>query len=250
MPGSWRAALKTWYWRLFHRLEETSEWEGLFFHDRFDRVVSFSFDDGPREEHTVAVSRVLAQRGVRGVFFVEGWRVMAYPVIVRDVDRDGHLLGNHTFSHRLSPERFTPLRVASEIVRTERAIDKVLRDRYPRGYPHHLFRPPAGFPWSREGTALTRKRVMRVLARLGYKLVLWQIDSADWQWPSDPAALTRHCIAQLETGQCGMFLFHDSHPALAPALADLIDYCRAHDIAIVDYPTLDALRRDRSPEQK
>ncbi len=234
------------YWSLLHRMEKTSDWDGLFFHDDFGRTVMFSFDDGPREEHTLAVARMLDKHGVRGTFFMEGWRMLAFPEIVRAIDDAGHFIGNHTFSHRLEPPSFTSAHIADEMLRTERALNHVLADRYPRGYPHKLFRPPEGYPWSRSGTAAARRQLMDVVCGLGYKIILWHIDSRDWMWPGDPHLISNMCVRQIHSGANGVFLFHDTHPALAPALEYVIDYCRENQIEIADPFAMQRLAARRS----
>jgi peptidoglycan/xylan/chitin deacetylase (PgdA/CDA1 family) len=233
-----KTQLRRLYWLVSHRIEDGRDADGVYFHQNYKRAVHFSFDDGPRENQTAIVSRLLAERGVQGTFFMEGWRILAFPEIVREVDAAGHLIGNHTFSHRFERPGFTPTRIAGEIVRGQRALDQVLRDRYPRGYPHRLFRPPEGFPWSRDGTRDERRKIRRVLAGLGFRLVLWQIDSGDWNWPENPDAILNSCSRQIEAGAGGVILFHDSHPALAPAVGKLIDYCRDRSVKISDFYSL------------
>jgi peptidoglycan-N-acetylglucosamine deacetylase len=233
-----RKLARRWFWALTYRFEQQPEWSGVFFHERFGRMVTFSFDDGPRECCTAQISRQLADQRISALFFFEGWRVEAYPDIVRQVDADGHIIGNHTYSHELDFNRFSALKTGREIVRTQAAINRVLADRYPDGYPHRLFRPPQGYPWSRKYTAESRRRMMRVLSGLGFQLVLWQIDSGDWARPGEPDRIVETALENLSEDRGGIMLFHDIYPALVPALDTLVTRLRARNVAIVDFFTI------------
>jgi peptidoglycan-N-acetylglucosamine deacetylase len=68
-----------------------------------DIEVLFTFDDGPHSVTTVQVLDLLAQRGIRAVFFLVGKQVAnkhkdVQPIIDRIID-DGHIIANHTMTH-------------------------------------------------------------------------------------------------------------------------------------------------------
>src|SRR5688572_16068018 len=83
--GIERTALRT---RLLWRLPEPVQ------------AVALTFDDGPHPDHTPRVLDLLAAAGARATFFVVGERALRYPELVRRMAREGHAVGNHTFSHR------------------------------------------------------------------------------------------------------------------------------------------------------
>jgi peptidoglycan/xylan/chitin deacetylase (PgdA/CDA1 family) len=99
------------------------------------RTVALTFDDGPSAEWTPRLQEVLDRHGVPGTFFVIGSQVMRHPEIVRSLDRAGHEIGNHSFTHpRLGglPAWQAELQVSL----TERAVVGAI------GKRTQVFRPP------------------------------------------------------------------------------------------------------------
>ena len=62
-------------------------------------AVALTFDDGPDPEFTPRVLEILAREKVNATFFVVGERARVNPDLLREIDRQGHLVGNHSFSH-------------------------------------------------------------------------------------------------------------------------------------------------------
>lgn len=106
------------------------------------RVVALTFDDGPNEPYTSQLLGVLAQRGVRATFFCVGRCVERYPDTARRIVAEGHVIGNHSYSHAFH-RYLTQPRQRDEIDRAE----AVIVDR--TGVRPALYRPPwlCHFPW-------------------------------------------------------------------------------------------------------
>ena len=68
------------------------------------RTVALTFDDGPAE-FTSQVLDILREKQVRATFFVVGEMVAQRPDVLRAIVDSGHLIGNHTWSHRTPPHR-------------------------------------------------------------------------------------------------------------------------------------------------
>lgn len=104
-----------------------------------EKLVAFTFDDGPNPlpEKTPALLKTLRDEGVKATFFVVGSRAEAYPELVRAIDRDGHELANHSYTHPnltfLSADA-----VRKELCRTS-VVVRDLTGKRPRFY-----RPPGG----------------------------------------------------------------------------------------------------------
>jgi peptidoglycan/xylan/chitin deacetylase (PgdA/CDA1 family) len=121
--------------------------------------VALTFDDGPDPVWTPRVLGVLADRGVRGTFFVVGERAARAPDVVRRIADAGHDVGSHGWSHR-SLWLCGPRRTAEEVGRAHHLITG-LTGRAPRA-----FRPP----WGMLNAALPA-----VLREHGTRCVLWSI---------------------------------------------------------------------------
>jgi len=125
--------------------------------------VGLTYDDGP-SDWTRGVSKTLKANKLRATFFMMGSKVEQNPRMVRKVVDDGHIVGNHTFTH----PRLTDLAAADvkkEIVRTSSAIKKVT------GSNPKLFRPPYG---------LTNEQIREAAASAGMTEVIWTIDTYDY----------------------------------------------------------------------
>jgi len=64
-----------------------------------DREVALTFDDGPEEYWTPKVLDILKEKNVRATFFVIGQQVQKHPDVLRRIDAEGHIIGDHTFTH-------------------------------------------------------------------------------------------------------------------------------------------------------
>lgn len=129
------------------------------------RQVALTFDDGPDLQFTPRILDVLKKHNVKATFFVVGNRVQAHPEIVRRMVREGHELGNHSYSHanlpKLKDEAFR-----NEVLRTQRVIAKH------SGHQPQLIRPPYGE---------IREEQIKWLASQGFTMVNWNVDSLDWK---------------------------------------------------------------------
>lgn len=169
------------------------------------RVLALTFDDGPHPEHTPALLEVLRRHGVQATFFVVGENATAFPGLLHDIAADGHVIGNHTFSHR----QLTRLRTAdieAELGRTSDLIDRVL------GVPPAWCRAPYG-DW--HGPSL------EVCARLGMEPMGWSIDTRDWARPGT-TSIVRAVTGQATPG--AIVLQHDGGGPRAQTVAAVDRY--------------------------
>lgn len=129
------------------------------------RQVALTFDDAPDNQFTPQVLDVLKQQGVHATFFIIGRRAVQYPDVVRRIVKEGHAIGNHSYDHaqltKLKPEQ-----VAFQLAQTEQTLQQIT------GVSPRLFRPPYGA----EST-----QVLQQIFNLGYKVILWDVDSLDWK---------------------------------------------------------------------
>jgi len=129
------------------------------------REVALTFDDVPDPRYTPQVLEILAKHRVRATFFVVGSRAAKYPALVRRMVREGHLVGNHSYSHALFRQS-SMYRFQDEIVRTDRVLTKLA------GYRPRFIRPPYGEIMPRQ---------VEWARRHGYIIANWDVDSADWR---------------------------------------------------------------------
>ena len=155
------------------------------------RVVALTFDDGPDPAHTPALLDTLRELDAPATFFLLGRQVDAHPALAARIAREGHELGNHTYSHRYLPLARSRS-VAGELAATDTAIARAT------GTTPALARPPYG------GRSPSN---VRAFARAGKRLVLWDVNSFDWKGaPADEVA--RRVLARVRPGS--LVLLHEA----------------------------------------
>ena len=124
-------------------------------------TVALTFDDGPHPVHTEQVLDVLRAHGVRATFFLVGQRIDARPELVRRTVREGHVMGNHTWSHptREKGADMDALPLEERARQMGRMTDLLYEAT--RMIPC-FFRSPQGAPRSAETQGLTHERGMTV----------------------------------------------------------------------------------------
>ncbi len=172
---------------------------------RGTRTVWLTFDDGPHYSCTPKVLDVLAAHGIRATFFVVGKNAAYYPRIVERAAREGHGIANHTYRH---PDLRTvsSAKVREELVLTEKHIAKAMGKR-------KLFRPPYG---------AHNAKVDAVVAELGYRTILWSVDTVDWSKHYKPTRWIDHGVAQIKAKSDCVVLMHDIHRTTADNLDTFI----------------------------
>src|SRR5690348_15797011 len=87
----------------YQSMAPTGQWFGRAFHGlaRGSKQIALTFDDGPNDPHTLKLLEVLAKHNVRAAFFLIGRYVRQRPDIATEIAKQGHVIGNHTFTHPL-----------------------------------------------------------------------------------------------------------------------------------------------------
>lgn len=165
------------------------------------RLVALTFDDGPNEEYTTQILDILKEHEVKATFFVMGAYVDDYPHIARRIVEEGHLIGNHTYSHPVLSD-LSDEEVLNQINWAQESIYDAT------GIDTDLFRMPFG-----RGGA----RVFNLAS--DWHSVIWSLDSLDWQLQD--AALILEQIESL-LGPRNLILMHDTHQATVDAVAVLV----------------------------
>jgi peptidoglycan-N-acetylglucosamine deacetylase len=195
-------------------------WWGFFIPVKFrgpsdTPEIALTFDDGPIEGKTEKVLGILRESGVQATFFCIGTRVAAHPEIVEKIHEQGHLIGNHTFSHSATIDLYPTKRIARELHDTDEVIAEVL------GHRPRFFRPPYG---------ITNPMIARA-AKLGkYQVIGWSVRSFD-TIIHHPEKLMRRTARSLKAGD--IVLFHDFSDSMLAILPDFIKRVQASGYRIV-----------------
>ncbi len=192
---------------------------------RESRKVALTFDDVPDPRFTPQVLDVLRRKKVQATFFIVGTRAKKHPDIVRRIHREGHAIGNHSYSHP-DLSRVSLSRMKEQVRKAESSIQTAV------GFEPKLFRPPYG-------EILTGQ--LEWAKRSGYTVVNWDVDSSDWRQLSSERVY-RNVIRAVRPGS--IVLLHagggegQSLAGTVGALPRIIDWLRAHDYEPVTLPEL------------
>jgi peptidoglycan-N-acetylglucosamine deacetylase len=191
-------------------------------------AVALTFDDGPDPEFTPRVLAILAEKNVPAAFFVVGRRAEEHPGVVAAIDRAGHLVACHSYTHDLGFHFRLWAGARRELTAGNAAIARAI-GREPR-----LFRSPQGFKNPALGD---------VLREMGMTAIGWQVRGLD-AIDRDPEAIFRRVVRGAKPG--GVIAMHDGAgllgtPSRQPtidALPRLIDALRAEGLEFTRLDTL------------
>lgn len=188
-----------------------------------ENLCALTFDDGP-SLNTPALLDMLAQYHVPATFFLLGQQALNHPDLVERMLREGHEVGNHSWSH----PNFHKLSAESQAIQINET-DRLLRS---YGAVPLFFRPPYGS---------FDERTEKIAQDLGMSIMLWSLDSKDWKrLPEDYSKLISTRGTIYEDGQLrGVFLFHDTHKTTVDDLPRILSHLKAGGcdrfVTVTDY---------------
>ena len=153
-------------------------------------AVYLSFDDGPNERATPAILDTLARHSAPAAFFMVGRHARAWPALARDAAMAGHLIGNHTETHRKLHRRL-PARIRGELAAAHESLAEAC------GVAPVTFRAPHGY---------RNPFVGPVAHRLGYTTFGWTFGVWDTARPG-AETIRRRVRERLRGG--AIVLLHD-----------------------------------------
>lgn len=184
--------------------------------------VYLTFDLGYENGYTSKILDTLAEKNAKGIFFVTmGYcKPKAAQQIVERIIKEGHILGNHSVSHK----SFPTLSVA-EMKKEIQGLHDYIKTEY--GYEMFLFRPPMG-----EYSI----RSLAVAQSLGYKTMNWSFAYKDWDTGNQPDETWAKQKMLNDVHGGAVYLIHAVSKTNAAILGDVIDGIRANGFEIAEYP--------------
>lgn len=167
--------------------------------------VALTFDDGPNPIYTEKILSTLKEAGVAATFFLMGHNAEQYPDIVRNIQADGHDIGNHTYSH-IRLDDVSEDVIANEITKASSVIAKIT------GKSPEFFRPPGG-------NIDKEHMVENIASTSGLRTVLWNLQCSDWRWPWE----TQHYNKLVIWGKAGRIYKRVAQNAKPGSIIDLHD---------------------------
>nr|DAM45928.1 MAG TPA: hypothetical protein [Caudoviricetes sp.] len=166
----------------------------------YENVVALTFDDGPGQS-TEKLLDGLKERNVKATFFLVGENIEGNEEIVKRMYDEGHLIGNHTFSH-VQLTAVSEGKALEEVNETNEAIKAIT------GVRPYYIRPPYGMLSS------------CMAEEIDMQSVLWTVDPEDWN-TSDCGAVVRHVVKNAKNGD--IILMHDIFDSSVTAALEIVD---------------------------
>ena len=173
-----------------------------------ENKIYLTFDDGPTPEITEWVLEELKKHNAKATFFCIGNNIEKYPDVFEKVINEGHSIGNHTFNHlngwKTATEDYlenTKL-CKEQILKSNPSNSELAKQIY--NLKSAIFRPPYG------KIKLSQSKKLR---QLGYKIIMWDVLSADFDTSISKKKCLDNVIKNTESGS--IIVFHDSVKAFA-----------------------------------
>ncbi len=173
---------------------------------------AFTFDDGPKPEHTQGMINVLKKHQVHGTFFWQIQNIIKYPDFSKQLFENGFHRASHSYTH---PEllKLNSQGLDKEINQASNDFATVV------GEKPTLFRCPYG------ACGPNGSVVRTMIANQNMLHIFWNIDSLDWR-DMNPTSIFERCKKQADLLKRGIILFHDVHPQSVKATDMLIAYMK------------------------
>ena len=155
-----------------------------------EKILYLTFDDGPHPEATPFVLNELKKFDALATFFCIGKNVADHPDIYNRILKEGHSVGNHTYSH------YNGWRVKNDVY----LKDVLEASRY---IDSSLFRPPYG-----KITLFQARQLPPVMKGSKVKVIMWDVVSGDF----DEKVSKQKCLENVifNSKQGSIIVFHDS----------------------------------------
>ena len=177
--------------------------------------VSLTFDDGPQPEFTPKVLALLKQYNAKATFFLIGKNAEKHPELVQDILRQGHSVGNHTYSHTDGFGFFGTSKVISELKQANSVVEKI------SGFKMTLYRPAFG---------VTNPNIQKAVKTLKLSSIGWSIRSLDTTKRSEETILKR-ITSRVSKGD--IILLHDTSEKTIEVLERLLLFLQVNNLKSV-----------------
>lgn len=189
--------------------------KALWHGNRQRKAVALTFDDGPQSGFTEQILDILKKENVKATFFVIGKNAATENSLLKRIDDEGHVIGNHSYEHNYWYSLKQPAAMSSDIAQCNEVVYSIT------GKKPRLFRPPYGVtnPW-----------VAKAVSEANYSCIGWSIRSYDTNIKSKEALIEK-CTRNIVNGD--IILLHDWAPYTASALPAIIEHIKKQGFEIL-----------------
>ncbi len=179
--------------------------------DPMKKTVALTFDDGPHPAYTKKLLDGLLERGVKATFFVIGENIPGNEDLIARMEKEGHLIGNHTYNH----VKICDMKKEDACYQVEKTSALV---REITGHDTEFVRPPFG-AWDPN---LECSFVMIP--------VLWDVDPLDWT-TSNTSLVVQRVVEDVDDQD--IILLHDFYESSVDAALQIVDILKKEGFEFV-----------------
>lgn len=179
------------------------------------KEIALSFDDGPAPSYTPEILAILQAEAVKAAFFCIGNRIGGNEKIFRQVYEEGHVIGNHSYSHHFWFDMFPSSKMLTDLKMMDSAMEKAI------GLRPRLFRPPYG---------VTNPNLKKAIIGGQYTPIGWNVRSLDTVI-EDEQKLLKKINDAIKPG--AIVLFHDTSKTTLAILPRFIREVKERGYTIV-----------------
>ncbi|WP_125666498.1 delta-lactam-biosynthetic de-N-acetylase [Paenibacillus baekrokdamisoli] len=180
----------------------------IFLGDTTKKELYLTFDNGYENGFTPKVLDVLKEKQVPAIFFVTGHYIKDQPELVKRMAAEGHLVGNHSWSHP-DMSGISSVQIASELTKVKSGATQLTGQSQ-----MEYLRPPRG---------IFSDRVLAVSKEQGYISVFWSVAYKDWDTKAQRGARYAYDSVMKQLHPGAVILLHTVSKDNAEALGQIID---------------------------
>ena len=177
-----------------------------------EKIVALTFDDGPHAAYTPRVLELLTKYKQKASFFCIGKQAEQHPEILKQIVAEGHLIGNHSYSHQDTYGFLSSQNVIKDLQKAQAVLFDI------SGARPRFFRPPFG---------VTNPNIAKAVKKLNLITFGWQIRSFDTV-AKNPDEVYRKIVKKLKNGD--VILLHDTSELSVKVLQNLLKYMQQRGI--------------------
>lgn len=179
-----------------------------------EKKIALTFDDGP-SVYTLEVLELLKKYNATATFFCIGKNIEVHPEIIKKIISEGHLVGNHSYSHSPFFDFYTAKKITKELRRTDLLLEKFTSKKI------NFFRPPYG---------VTTPSIKRALQITDHKVIGWNIRSLDGGTKNQSLIFNR-IIKRVSPG--GIVLLHDTASHSVLVLEQFLQFLQQNNYKVI-----------------
>lgn len=189
-------------------MDYLKKFDAYYAEDTNKKELFLTFDAGYENGHTAKILDTLKKHNVKATFFVVGNFIETSPDLVKRMVKEGHLVGNHTFTHPDMSEIATEEAFHQELSKLEDLYEKTTGKKMKKYY-----RPPQG-KYSESNLKMAKE--------MGYHTIFWSLAYVDWYESDQPTreeALEK-MVPRIHPG--AIVLLHSTSATNAQVLDELL----------------------------